>query len=143
MAWVVRAGEAKARDLISGYADHRAVAGLYGFSVQYAPGAGRGASDQLGDKATLDDLALSGRFPHAIISYEDEAVLAAALEAVGYRMRLVASPGVGHHHTFCVVEDLSGAPQTTLPSVVADALAQTFHRMPNPHRIAGHERRRS
>lgn len=124
MAWVVRAGEAKARDLVTGYAEHRAVPGLYGFSVQYAPG------------ASLDALALSGRFPHAMISYEDEAVLAAVLEAVGYRMRLVASPGVGHHHTFCVVEDLGGRPQTTLPPIVADALAATFRHMRNPYPVS-------
>ena len=126
MAWVVRAGEAKAHDLMTGFAEHRAVPGLYGFSVQYAPG------------ASLDDLALSGRFPHAMISYEDEEALASALAPIGYRMRLVASPGAGHHHTFCVVEDLSGRAQTALPPIVADALAQTFRRMPNPHRVSRH-----
>lgn len=62
MGWVVRAREAKARDLLTGYAPHRAVPGLYGLSVHYAPG------------ISLDELALSGRFPHAMISYEDEAV---------------------------------------------------------------------
>jgi hypothetical protein len=123
MAWVVRAGEAKTQDLINGYALHRLVSGLYGFSVQFAPG------------LSVDELALSGRFPHAIISYEDEAALASSVESVGYRMRLVRSPGTGHHHTFCVLYDASNVLQLTLPLTVAEALARTFKRIPNPHRV--------
>jgi len=38
MVWVVRAGEAKAPDLVNGYGPHRAVAGLYGLSAQYHVG---------------------------------------------------------------------------------------------------------
>jgi hypothetical protein len=122
MAWVVRAGEAKAPDLMRGYREHAQVAGLFGFSVQYAPG------------QSIDQLALSGRFPHAMISYEDDTVLAHAVELVGYRMRLIKSPGHGHHHTFCVIEDLSGQAQTTLPAMVADALARAFRQRANPSR---------
>ena len=122
MAWVVRAGEAKAPDLMRGYREHAQVPGLFGFSVQYAPG------------KSVNQLALSGRFPHAMISYEDDAVLTHAVELVGYRMRLIKSPGHGYHHTFCVIEDLSGQAQSTLPSIVADALADVFQRRANPSR---------
>ncbi|HEY8325154.1 MAG TPA: hypothetical protein VIG77_11725, partial [Ktedonobacterales bacterium] len=76
MAWVVRAGEASAQSLMQGYAEHNHIPGLYGFSVQYAPG------------LSLDDLALSGRFPNATVSFEDEAVLQAALTPIGYRIQL-------------------------------------------------------
>jgi hypothetical protein len=123
MAWVVRAGEASAQSLMQGYAEHNHIPGLYGFSVQYAPG------------LSLDDLALSGRFPNATVSFEDEAVLQAALTPIGYRIQLRSSPGMGHHHTFCVILDRNGIALTTLPAVVADVLTQTFQRMPNPHRV--------
>jgi hypothetical protein len=63
MAWVVRAGEAKAQDLIAGYVPHLSVPGLYGISVQSAP------------SLSVDELALSGRFPHATISYEHDTAL--------------------------------------------------------------------
>lgn len=130
MAWVVRAGEAKAQDLINGYGPHLSVAGLYGFSVQYAPG------------HDVDALALSGRFPNAMISYEDETVLASAVAVVGYQMRLIPSPGTGHHHTFCVLYDATGDLQTTLPPIVAEALARAFQRMQNPHRVPRRPHRR-
>lgn len=123
MAWVVRAGEARAQFLLLGYGLHQRVPGLYGFSVQYEPG------------LSVDELALSGRFPNAIISYEDEAVLARAVEGVGYHMRLVRSPGMGHHHTFCIFTDAAGVTVPRLPQVVANVLEQTFRRMPNPHRV--------
>ena len=121
MAWVVRAGEAKAQDLIAGYVPHLSVPGLFGFSVQAAPGLG------------VDELALSGHFPHATISYEDDVILAAALATIGYRLELVASPGIGHHHTFCVLYDTTGTRQHHLPPAAAQVLAQTFQRKKNPH----------
>lgn len=102
MGWVVRAGEAKAADLINGYAPHRAVPGLYGFSVQY----------QLG--TTVEELAQAGPFPNAQASYQDEIVLSQALQARGYSLRLVRSPGKGHHHTFAVMYDASNAMQQSL-----------------------------
>jgi hypothetical protein len=39
MAWVVRAGEAKAADLVSGYRQHLTVRGPYGFlsNIRQAP----------------------------------------------------------------------------------------------------------
>lgn len=123
MSFVVRAGEAKAADLIQGYAPHRLVPGLYGFSVQYAPG------------KSVDELVQAGQFPNATVSYEDEAALANAIAPLGYRLRLVSSPGKGYHHTFCVLYDASNTLQTTLPVDVAQALASTFRRMPNRYRV--------
>lgn len=93
MAWVVRAGEAKAFDLVTGYGPHRVVVGLYGFSVQYHVG------------KTVEELAQAGQFPNALISYQDEAVLAQTLQLLGYSFRLVPSPGKGYHHTFVVIYD--------------------------------------
>ena len=123
VGYVVRAGEAKAIDLIHGYAPHRLVPGLYGFSVQYAP------------SKRVEELAAAGQFPNATISYEDEAVLEHAIAPLGYHLRLVSSPGKGYHHTFCVLYDVTGTLQTALPADVAQALAATFKRMPNPHRV--------
>jgi hypothetical protein len=123
VGWVVRAAEAKAADLEWGYTLHRQVPGLYGFSVQYAPG------------TTVDELAQAGQFPNAQISYEDEAKLAQAVRPLGYTIRLVKSPGLGYHHTFAVVYDATGGIQMRLPHTVAQALASAFRRMPNPHRV--------
>src|SRR5579883_2048738 len=120
--WVVRGGEAKATDLISGYGPHPLVPGLYGFSVQSAPG------------KTVSELAQAGRCPNATISYETVVALAQVVQSVGYEMRLVPSPGGGYHHTFAVVYDATKVMQTLLPNVVAQALTTTFRRMPNPHR---------
>lgn len=123
MAWVVRGGEAKAADLIAGYALHRLVPGLYGFSVQYDPG------------KSIEELAQAGQFPNATISYEDERALAQAVEQFGYNMKLVSSPGRGYHHTFCVLYDASNVVQMRLPDSVAQALSATFRRAPNPYRV--------
>lgn len=123
MAWVVRAGEAKAADLEWGYSLHRQVPGLYGFSVQYEPG------------KTVDELAQAGQFPNAQISYAEEAALNLAIRPFGCTMRLVKSPGNGYHHTFAVVYDATGAIQQRLPHAVAQALAAAFQQMPNSHRV--------
>lgn len=127
--WVVRGGEAKAPDLISGYGPHPQVPGLYGFSVQYAPG------------KTIAELAQAGHFRNATISYETAATLAQVVQSVGYEMRLIPSPGGGHHHTFAVLYDVSKIIQTDLPSVVAQALAIAFRRIPNPHRASPRPRK--
>lgn len=120
MDWVVRAGAAAARSLIRGYREHAAVPGLYGFSVQYAPG------------KTVEDLARTGQFPHPRISVATDDALAAALSPLGYAMRLVRSPGKGYHHTFAVLYDASGIPLRTLPDDAARALSATFRQQPNP-----------
>lgn len=122
MEWVVRAGVAGAQSLINGYAEHRRVPGLFGFSVQYAPG------------MTVEALALAGQFPHPRISYATEDALFAALQPLGYTMRLAKSPGVGYHHTFAVLYDATGAMLHVLPQDAADALSATFRHRQNPHR---------
>lgn len=127
--WVVRGGEAKASDLISGYGPHPLVPGLYGFSVQYAPG------------KTVSELAQAGHFRNAMISYESAAMLAQVVQSLGYEMRLVPSPGGGYHHTFAVLYDASKTLQTTLPSVIAQALTAAFRRTPNPHRAPPRSRK--
>jgi hypothetical protein len=67
MEWVVRAGVAAAGSLIKGYRMHARVPGLYGLSVQYAPG------------KTVDELAQAGQYPHPMISYATTDALTAAL----------------------------------------------------------------
>lgn len=123
MSWVVRAGEAKAADLMVGYAPHHAVSGLIGFSVQYAPG------------KTVDELAQAGRFPNAQVSYQDEAQLVQATLPLGYRLEVVPSPGVGFHATCTVIYDANGTVMPTLPLVVAQALEAAFRRKLNSHRV--------
>lgn len=120
--WVVRAGIATREMLIRGYVEHRSVPGLFGFSVQYHPG------------ASVDELARAGHFPNAQVSYATDRQLAAALAPLGYQLRLVASPGQGYHHTFCVLYDTSGTVvRTPLPVDAADAISATFVRIPNLH----------
>jgi hypothetical protein len=123
MGWVVRAGEAKAVDLIKGYREHLGVPGLYGFSVQY--------------HASLpwQELARSGGYPNAQVSVAEEGDLLAALRSLGYALRLVPSPGGGHHHTFVVLYDATGVALKQLPPHVAQKLHETFTQFPNPHRV--------
>jgi hypothetical protein len=121
--WVVRAGVATADLLQLGYAKHKAVTGLFGFSVQYEPG------------QSVDALAQAGRFRNAQISYADAAELERAVQSLGYTVRLVKSPGNGFHHTFAVLYTISVMMLQSLPRDAAEALSQTFTRMPNPHRI--------
>ena len=120
MEWVVRAGVAAARSLIRGYREHATVPGLYGFSVQYAPG------------KTVEDLARAGQYPHPQISVATDDALAVALIPLGYAMRLVRSPGKGYHHTFAVLYDASGSALHALPDDAARALSATFRQQPNP-----------
>lgn len=122
MAWVVRAGEAKAVDLMKGYREHLGVPGLYGFSVQYQPG------------ISWQELARAGRYPTAQVSIAEEEMPRLALRALGYDLRLVSSPGAGYHHTFVVLYDTTGAMLTQLPLQAADRLHDIFTQMPNPHR---------
>jgi hypothetical protein len=97
--------------------------GLYGFSVQFAPG------------KTVDELAQAGRFPHPLISNATTDALAAALRLLGYSMRLVKSPGQGYYHTFAVLCDANGTMLQALPRDAALALGQTFRRRPYPYQV--------
>lgn len=101
----------------------RGVPGLHGFSVHYSPG------------KTVEELAQAGRFPHALISCVTARALTAAVQPLGYSMRLITSPGQGYDHTFTVVYDASGAMLRTLPHDAAHALRQTFQRRANPYRM--------
>ena len=123
MAWVVRAGEAKAAALMKGYREHLGVPGLYGFSVQYQPG------------ASWQELAQAGQYPNAQISIAEELDRRHALSALDNDFRLVPSPGAGYHHTFVVLYDATGAMLTQLPAQVALKLHDAFAQMPNPHRV--------
>ena len=93
---------------------------LFGFSVQYAPG------------KTVEELARAGKLPNLSISYAEDTALEAALAPLGYSMRLVRSPGRGYHHTFTVLYDAVGTMLKTLPQDAAEAISQTFRRIPNP-----------
>lgn len=117
----MRAGVANAGSLIKGYNQHRGVPGLFGFSVQYASG------------KTISELALAGQFPHPQISFAADDALQAALQPLGYSMRLVKSPGGGYHHTFAVLYDASGTLLRILPRNAAVALSTTFRQRPNPY----------
>jgi hypothetical protein len=124
MEWVVRGGVATLKQLSDGFGKHAGVVTpLYGFSVQYQPG------------KTIDELALAGQFRNGQISYAGDDALQAAVQSVGYTMRLIPSPGRGYHHTFAVIYNANGMMQQTLPPVVAVALSQAFRRMPNPHPV--------
>lgn len=123
MAWVVRAGEAKAVDLMKGYREHLGVPGLFGFSVQYHPG------------TPWQELTRAGQYPNAQVSIAEEDDLRLALQALGYDLRLISSPGAGYHHTFVVLYDATGAMVTQLPLFVAERLHDTFSQAPNPHRV--------
>ncbi len=118
----MRAGIASPGSLVKGYNQHRGVPGLFGFSVQYAPG------------RSIEELALAGQFPHEQISYATDDALQLALQPHGYTMRLVRSPGRGYHHTFAVLYDMGGLPLQRLPQDAAVVLSQTFRHRPNPSR---------
>jgi hypothetical protein len=110
--WVVRGGQATPERLQRGTAEHLAVSGLFGFSVQYQPG------------QSVAALAAAGRFPNAQISVStDERLFAAGREA-GYDVHVVKSPGRGFHHTVEV--------PFPLPDALAEALSLAFTAMPNP-----------
>lgn len=119
----MRAGIASSNSLVKGYNQHRGVPGLFGLSVQYAPG------------RSVEDLALAGQFPHEQISYATDDALQIALQPLGYTMKLVLSPGRGYHHTFAVLYDVSGLLLQSLPQDAAIALSLTFRHRLNPYRI--------
>lgn len=124
MEWVVRAGIATPKRLQEGYVAHKAIPGLYGFSVQYHAG------------LTVDELARAGQFPNHQISIALDADLAASVAPLGYAIRLVFSPGRGYHHTFAVLYDApSGTILRKLPDDAARALGQTFTQQLNPHPV--------
>ena len=123
MDWVVRAGIASATSLVWGYNQHRRVPGLFGFSVQYAPG------------RSIEELAQAGQFPHAQISYAADDALQTALQPLGYIIKLVRSPGKGYHHTFAVLYDASGILLQSLPQDAAITLSQAFRQRPNPYQV--------
>lgn len=121
MEWVVRGGVATTDRLRKGYGAHIAVPGLFGFSVQYAPGQSWG------------DIAKARRFPHGQISIALDGDLQSALLQLGYTMQIVASPGRAYHHTFVVLYDASGTVLHALPQDAALALERTFRQVPNPY----------
>lgn len=126
--WVVRAGEAKGKDLVAGYREHGGLPGTFGFSVQYAPGQGK----------SVDELARAGRFRNAQISYATDTDLIAAAMRLGYGLAFVPSPGTGYHYTCSVLlVSAGGVVLPKIPSHVADATSQAFQRVPNPHRVTG------
>ncbi|MEO7000179.1 MAG: hypothetical protein ABI068_00090 [Ktedonobacterales bacterium] len=118
--WVVRAGAASVDYLIRGYTEHTRARGVFGFSVQSAAG------------KTVEELAAAGRFPNAQISYATLDTLQAAVQHLGYRVRLVKTPGTGFHHTLTVLYDANGIMLRTLPRDAAVAISAAFQRMPNP-----------
>lgn len=121
--WVVRAGVVAPKLLMAGYRPHLGVPGLAGCSVQYAPG------------RSIEELSQAGQFKNAQISYATEDDLRAALQLLGYALRLVRSPGRGYHHTLAVLYDASGAMLQRLPLDAAEALSQAFQRRPNPYPV--------
>lgn len=119
----MRGGIATPTRLIEGYGEHGGIPGLFGFSVQYAPG------------KTIEELAKAGQLHNGQISYAMDDDLAQALKLLGYTMQLVKSPGHGFHHTFAVLYDASGAMLHVLPTDAANALSQAFQQRKNPHRL--------
>ena len=113
-AYVVRGGIATAEQLTAGTAEHIAVVGLFGFSVQYQPG------------RTITELATAGGFSNPYISL---AVVDELIEAGRhYEVRLVKSPGRGYHYTVVT--------PYPLPLELAEAFSRIFlqHIPPNPAR---------
>jgi hypothetical protein len=105
--WVVRGGLAQAQSLIQGYLEHKGHPGLYGLSVQYAPGSG----------LSEDALAAAGEFRNSQFSYATDSELIIAGAGLGYTILLVPSSGRGEHYT------LSVEGHTSLPVDLANALS--------------------
>jgi hypothetical protein len=122
MDYAVRGGTATADLLQKSYGRHQGAPGVYGLSVQYAPGQSK----------TLKELALAGQLRNGRISYAAPDELAQALLSLGYAMQLLRTPGIGFHHTLCVVYDASGRMLRKLPRDAAEALDRALHRIPNP-----------
>lgn len=107
--WVVRGGKASADNLMEGSKEHKAHPGLWGFSVQAAPG------------KNIDELAKAGQFKNGTISVTTVDRLAAIGIAV------VPSEGRGYHSTAVTGENLS-------PERAAE-ISAAFDPIPNPHRV--------
>ncbi len=105
---VVRGGFATPESLIRGTT--QTPFGLYGFSVQSAPG------------RTIDELARAGRFPNGTISVST----VDALRAVG--AIVTPSPGVGYHATVVVPAPLSNAQAALISAAFATGI-------PNPYPV--------
>jgi hypothetical protein len=110
--WVVRSGIATPEQLKDGTSEHKAIAGLYGFSVQYQPG------------RSIQELAAAGWFPNRHISVATIEDLVAVGENAGYNVSVVKSPGRGYHHTIEV--------PYPMPDDLATALSNVFTQMLNP-----------
>jgi hypothetical protein len=95
--------------LIEGTASHRLVKGLYGFSVQSAPG------------VAVEELALAGRFPHVQISVKTVELR----QAHGFTV-VFPTPGKGAYHATV---------RTPWPLSLANAmlLSSLFRRRRNPY----------
>lgn len=122
MDYVVRGGTAMADLLQRGYRQHRGMPQVYGLSVQYAPGT----------NLTLKDLATAGQIHNTQISYASPHELSVILQPLGYTLQLIQTPGIGHHHTLCVVYDASNTMMQRLPRDAAEAISAVLHRIPNP-----------
>lgn len=122
MDYVVRGGTATADLLQRSYGPHRGVPGVYGLSVQYAPGQSK----------SLKELALAGQLRNGQISYATPDQLTQVLASLGYAVQLLNTPGIGSHHTLCVVYDSFGRMLQKLPRDAAEAIDRALHRIPNP-----------
>jgi hypothetical protein len=115
--WVVRGGIATPEQLQRGSSEHKAVPGLFGFSVQYQPG------------KTIVELATAGRFRNKQISVTTAEAIVAAGAAAGYGVSIVKSPGSGYHHTVQV--------PNPFPDDLATVLSAAFTQIPNPAPFSG------
>jgi RHS repeat-associated protein len=106
-AFVVRGGVTTPQQLQRGVAEHHAVPGLTGFSVQSAPG------------QTVEQLAAAGRFPNTQISV----TTVRELQRIGVPVR--PSPGQGFHNTAVTPLPLSDSQ--------AMQISDVFRQQPNPH----------
>lgn len=104
--FVVRGGIATPEQLQKGVAEHRAVPGLTGFSVQSAPG------------KSIEELAAAGQFKNAQIS------ITTVQNLLKVGVAIVPSPGGGYHNT--AVTPLPLSPQQ------AARISSIFQQMPNP-----------
>jgi hypothetical protein len=109
---VVRGGAAQPNNLLQGAGEHFAVPGLYGFSVQYAPG------------RPWPALAVAGGFQNSLVSVSTVERIQTAARNLGYTVSVVRSPGSGYHATVVVPDPF--------PPDLAVALSDAFTRYPNP-----------
>ena len=109
--WVVRAGIARAADLIVGSRPHRDVPGLSGFSVQSAP------------DVSVEELARAGGFRNLRISV----TTADAQRRHGFDI-VLSTPGKGGYHA-------TVRTRYPLPLDAAVRLSGLFNRLPNPYPV--------